>query len=390
MKSVGTADKGEEAVSMARSLHPDLVLMDIRLKGRMDGIEAAEQIRRECDLAVIFLTAHSDASTLARAMLSEPFGYILKPYEERELQIGIEMALYKHRAERALRWNKERNEILSDEVSRLLASDRPQELVDSLCRRVMKFLDCHVFFNYLACDGRLHLNACAGVPERLAEEIEWLDYGQAVCGCVAEQGCRIVAENIQETSDQRADLVRSLGIKAYACHPLLDQGQIIGTLSFGTRSRTAFSEDELAMMKAVSDQVAVAMSRIRAEEALRETKDYLENLIDYANAPIIVWDQSLRITRFNHAFERLTGLADDEVLGKSLEILFPDKSKEESMNYILCALTGARWDVVEIPILRKDGSVRTVLWNSANIRDKIGRDHGHHSPGPGYHRSQAS
>ncbi len=369
---IGTAERGEEAVSMACSLHPDLVLMDIRLKGRMDGIEAAEQIRRECDLAVIFLTAHSDASTLARAMISEPFGYILKPYEERELQIGIEVALYKHRAERELRWNKERNEILSDGASHLLASNRPQEIVDSLFRRVMKFLDCHAFFNYLACNGRLHLNASAGVPERLAEEIEWLDYGQGVCGCVAEQGRRIVAENIQETSDQRADLVRSLGIKAFACHPLLDQGQIIGTLSFGTRSRTTFSEDELAMMKAVSDQVAIVVSRIRAEEATREAKDYLENLIDYANAPIIVWDQSLRITRFNHAFERLTGLADEEILGKSLENLFPDKSRDESMNYILCTLAGARWDVVEIPILRKDGSVRTVLWNSASIRDKQG------------------
>ena len=286
---VGIAEKGEEAVSVATSLHPDLVLMDIRLKGRMDGIEAAEQIRRECDLAVIFLTAHSDESTFTRAMISEPFGYILKPYEDRELQIGIEMALYKHRAERAIRWNKERNEILAEEVSRLLATDRPQEIVDSLCRRVMKFLDCHAFFNYLVDEkkARLHLNACAGVPEKVAEEIEWLDYGQAVCGCVAEQGCRIVSENIQETPDQRADLVRSLGIDAYACHPLLDQGQLIGTLSFGTHSRTTFSEDDLGMMKVVSDQVAIAMSRIRAEEALHRAKDELEQRVQQRTAELI-------------------------------------------------------------------------------------------------------
>ena len=92
--------RGEEAVSLARELRPDLVLMDIRLAGPMDGVEAAEIIRRECDLPVIYLTAHSDRATLERAKLTEPFGYLLKPFEELDLETHIAMALYKHRAER--------------------------------------------------------------------------------------------------------------------------------------------------------------------------------------------------------------------------------------------------------------------------------------------------
>ncbi len=71
--------------------------------------------------------------------------------------------------------------------------------------------------------------------------------------------------------------------------------------------------------------------RKRAEEKLRETSDYLENLFNYANAPVIVWDSSFRVTRFNHAFERLTGLKAEEVIGKPLDILFPDNSRDESM-----------------------------------------------------------
>ncbi len=110
--------------------------------------------------------------------------------------------------------------------------------------------------------------------------------------------------------------------------------------------------------------------RKRAEDALRETRDYLESLIDYANAPIIVWDPSFKITRFNHAFERLTGFGADEVLGKRLDMLFPDGSRDESMNLIGRTLSGEQWVVVEISILTHDGSVRTVLWNSANIYDK--------------------
>jgi two-component system CheB/CheR fusion protein len=106
------------------------------------------------------------------------------------------------------------------------------------------------------------------------------------------------------------------------------------------------------------------------ENNLRETKDYLENLIDHANAPIIVWDPSYSITRFNHAFERLTGLGAEEVLGKSLEILFPEESRDKSLEYIKKALSGERWEAVEIPILTTKGFARTVLWNSANIYDK--------------------
>ncbi|VVB64567.1 Methanogenesis regulatory histidine kinase FilI [uncultured archaeon] len=110
----------------------------------------------------------------------------------------------------------------------------------------------------------------------------------------------------------------------------------------------------------------------RMEKDLREIQDYLENLIDYANAPIIVWDASLHITRFNHAFERLTSLEAHDVLGESLEVLFPERTKEESLEYIRRTQSGERWDAVEIPILRTDGSVRTVLWSSANIHNKDG------------------
>jgi PAS domain S-box-containing protein len=98
-KVVGTVAQGEEAVEMACRLRPQLVLMDIWLKGSMDGIEAADAIRREFDVPVIYLTAHSDAATLARAKLSEPFGYVLKPFEERELSTAIELALYKHQSD---------------------------------------------------------------------------------------------------------------------------------------------------------------------------------------------------------------------------------------------------------------------------------------------------
>jgi PAS domain S-box-containing protein len=107
--------------------------------------------------------------------------------------------------------------------------------------------------------------------------------------------------------------------------------------------------------------------RKQAEEELRQTRDYLENLFNYANAPIICWDSEFKITRFNHAFERLTDHKAEEVLGKDLSILFPPESREESLDKIRRTLGGEYWEVVEIPILRKAGDTRIVLWNSANV-----------------------
>jgi PAS domain S-box-containing protein len=104
---VGITARGEEAVALAQSRLPDLVLMDIQLAGAMDGVAAAEVIRQQCDLPVVYLTAHSDRITLQRAKLTQPFGYILKPFEERELETHIEMALYKHQTDRKLREQRE-------------------------------------------------------------------------------------------------------------------------------------------------------------------------------------------------------------------------------------------------------------------------------------------
>src|SRR5208283_2579766 len=103
----GATARGEDALLLARERGTDLVLMDIRLAGQMDGVEAAERIRKECNLPVIYLTAYSDRATLQRAKLTDPFGYILKPFEERELETHIEMALHNHQAECKLRQQRE-------------------------------------------------------------------------------------------------------------------------------------------------------------------------------------------------------------------------------------------------------------------------------------------
>ncbi len=104
---LGVVPSGQGAIDQTRELRPDVVLMDIILADKMDGIEASEIIKNGLDIPVIFLTAHADERTLERAKATQPFGYILKPFNERELQISIEMALYKHQKEKTAREQEE-------------------------------------------------------------------------------------------------------------------------------------------------------------------------------------------------------------------------------------------------------------------------------------------
>ena len=103
------AVSGEKALQIAEEEKPDLVLMDIVIKGEMDGIITAERISKQFGIPVIFLTAYSDEDTFKRAKITEPFGYITKPFERRQLCMAIEMALYKSKME------KERQK-LQDEI----------------------------------------------------------------------------------------------------------------------------------------------------------------------------------------------------------------------------------------------------------------------------------
>ncbi|MFA5269018.1 MAG: response regulator [Methanoregula sp.] len=116
----GTAKSGELALEKVDEARPDLVLMDIHLAGTMDGIEAAGKIHVKYDIPVIFLTAYADSALLERAKVAEPYGYIVKPYEERGLHSAVEMALYKHGMEQRLKESEATTRVMVDATQDLL------------------------------------------------------------------------------------------------------------------------------------------------------------------------------------------------------------------------------------------------------------------------------
>mgnify|MGYP001024006901 CR=1 FL=1 len=136
------ASSGEKAIECVEQNKPDLIFMDIVLKGKWDGIQTAKMIRSRFDIPIIYLTSHTDSQTLDRAMVTEPFGYMVKPFEVRELHITIEIALYKHKME------CERKELLH-KLQKALAEVKKLSGLLPICSACKKIRDDKGYWNQL-------------------------------------------------------------------------------------------------------------------------------------------------------------------------------------------------------------------------------------------------
>lgn len=126
---IGVVESGEEAIAIARATPPSLILMDIVLEGELDGIEAAQWIRDSLQIPVVYLTANADEITLQRAKATVPFGYLLKPFKERELQVTIEIAISRHQTEMEVKRTLAEMQMARSAVSPEFADFKAQYLI---------------------------------------------------------------------------------------------------------------------------------------------------------------------------------------------------------------------------------------------------------------------
>ena len=166
---VGSATTGEEAIRLARETEPDLILMDIHLAGTMNGIAAAEEIQKFSAVPVIYLTAFADAEITARAKITQPYGYILKPYQERELHTVIEITLYKAQLDQKLKESEEKYRALAENTADVLFA-----------------LDVHGMVTYIS----PHVNKYGYLPEDLVSA--------NFCDMIYPQDRKIVQENFRK------------------------------------------------------------------------------------------------------------------------------------------------------------------------------------------------
>ncbi len=270
------ASSGKEAIEKTRDVHPDLVLMDIVLKGDMDGIEAAEQIRELFSIPVVYVTAFSDEKILQRAKISEPYGYVLKPIQDRELQIAIEMALYRHEMERRLRESEEQF----------------RNLVDNAVLGIYRTTP----------DGRILMANPALV--------RMLGYSS-----FEELAQRNLEEDEFEPEYPRSDFKERIE----------REGQILGLESMWmrrdstplfVRENARAVRDDAGNIVYYEGTIEEITERKLAEEQVRESEEKYRSIVELAPDGIVTMDLEGVITSCNTAFLNLTGVSKEDIVGK--------------------------------------------------------------------------
>ncbi|MGF2035922.1 MAG: PAS domain S-box protein [Nostoc sp. CmiVER01] len=181
-------------------------------------------------------------------------------------------------AEKALSLGYKRLKLLFDTANDLLSSQEPVLLIDSVYQKLREQIGIEVYLNYLVEDNSqvMRLGSYSGISPEIAKEIEYLPLDQGVCGTVAQERNSLAVENVQQSTEAQTALIRSLGITAYYAYPLIAQGRLLGTLSFGSRTRLSFTENQKGMMQAVCDQIAIAMERASLIASLQQQTEQLQ------------------------------------------------------------------------------------------------------------------
>lgn len=174
--------------------------------------------------------------------------------------------------EAAIQENLKTLALLTETANDLILKERPKEILDTLFKNLSIYLDLDVYFHYIIDDQKQNLNLMnfQGIPDSIAENIKQVELGEHICGCAARDKSIIIEEDVEHSFNPKVELIQSLGIKAYACHPLISHSGIIGTLSFGSKQRTTFTQNELELIQKICDQVAVTLERLFLITELQE------------------------------------------------------------------------------------------------------------------------
>ena len=404
---------GEEAIESALDSTPDLVHMDINLNGEMDGVEAADRIRAHHQVPVVYLTAYSNDQTLSRAKITEPFGYLLKPFEERELQTTIEIALHKHQAELALRRahddlerrvsertielrnanlalqreidergrREERQHALQrvrEEVWHMRSRGDIQHVLDAiregLTSLTVPFQRCRMYVvearlgaENVRVYTRGDVESWSSVP---LEDSSWRDVILGVWrdGVPAYRADIEETDRVFETSgSQQPVTIRSV----------LDVPFSHGALSIDSDRPQAFSDADIAVLQEMAGALSEGFHRLEDLQKLAEERQRLAVTLRSIGDCVIATDADGRIVLLNRVAEVLTGWTQTEARGKEYSEIFTLEEKaghtdDDPVAHVL--ETGIALSVVPTAtLITRDGTERLISTNSAPIKDDEGK-----------------
>ncbi|MEN6439898.1 MAG: response regulator [Syntrophobacter sp.] len=375
----GRASSGEQALALTKAQRPDLVLMDIRLKGVMDGITAAEEIRRDFRIPVVFLTAYSEDDTLERAKLAEPYGYLIKPFDDRELKSAIEIALYKHKTEEEIRRLNRLYDVLSQVNQTIVRVESREELLSAVCRLVVErgLMD-------LAWIGRLDPITLQIEPvAQFGEANELLNVAKPYAGSQPGEenapanpildGEPFICNECEKSNfpDTFWNAAAESGFKSCGSFPLMFQGSVWGTLNVCVSERGVFRKREIGLLKEVALDISFALDKIegntqreQAQAALQESELRWQFALEGAGDGLWDWNPRTGDVFFSRQWKAMLGYKEHEIantLDKWNKHLHPE-DRERVLADIARHLDGHTPSYInEHRILCADGSYKWIL-----------------------------
>ncbi len=214
-----------------------------------------------------------------------------------------------------LREGGERMRLLWEAAAVLLTTDDPDTMLQQLFHKIGPQLKLDTYFNFMVNESGtgLKLASCIGIPKETVRSIQHLAFGQAICGTVAVRREPLTATFIQESDDPKVQLVKSFGIRAYACNPLMTGGELLGTLSFASRTRDEFDPEELDFLQTICRYVTAAYERLRLigklQDADRRKDEFLATLAHELRNPLAPIRNGLEILQLDGTTEQMAAEA---------------------------------------------------------------------------------
>jgi|GEM_PF-2103929 len=373
---------------------PDLVLMDIVLKGKGDGIEAASHIYQKLHIPVVYLTAYSDEETLKRAKISQPFGYVLKPFEERELYSNIEIALYKNRMEKKL---SHLNLVLMAlrEINLILDREKNRyEMISQICKS-LPVAQAYIGIWFILLDeaGCAVAGDSTGIEPGVSALIEQFNENRLpVCirRLMQEANLQIY---INPTEKCPACSIRKNGhSQGVFVTRIRFRERLYGYFGISLPIELAEESEEQALFLEVADDVSLAFHQLdilsekqATESKLTATEKLFRAVIESAQDLIFIKDRNLRFQLVNPAMERFLGKAADKIIGRTEAEIFAPDPVVRSLEQDRLALNGniveteEMWDhngqacffhVLKMPIRDAQGDVINICGYARDISER--------------------